>query len=278
MILLTMLAIYATAALNKKSADPEIPRKPSFSHFIPPLFLALATLTKIMPVLIFPVLYWRWTWKQRFSYFVICVAVLIPFGLQSGWGLTGDLTGTGLFGALRLYAAKWQFNSGLFHWFTAGFEAAGFNSPLTAAKGLAAGIMIIILVLVWFWARTTTSLRTHLRLMAIPFVGYILMTPTVHPWYALILLAFLPFLPPVEGENRWLWWAAVPWMYLSGVLIFSYLIYFNQAQPMILEWIRRIQWVPTFWLTVIFVVLGFRKFSSLSLEPDKNIRPSLPKY
>ena len=43
----------------------------------------------------------------------------------------------------------------------------------------------------WLAARRRTNLRPTLRLMAVPFMAYLLLTPTVHPWYALILLVFL---------------------------------------------------------------------------------------
>ena len=71
-----------------------------------------------------------------------------------------------------------------------------------------------------------------------------MLTPTFHPWYLLIVLAFVPFLPPAAGEDRRWWLAAFPWIYLSGTAIFSYLAYGDQAQFYERLWVRLLQWLP----------------------------------
>jgi hypothetical protein len=60
----------------------------------------------------------------------------------------------------------------------------------------------------------------------------------------LILIAFLPFLPPGQKESRVRWLHTLPWLYLSGALALSYLSYINPLQPGELEWVRLVEWLP----------------------------------
>jgi alpha-1,6-mannosyltransferase len=225
-----------------------------------PLFLALATLTKILPVLLLPIFFWLWSWRQRLFYGLVTLGLLLPSGLRAGWGLTGDLTGRGLFGALRIYNAQWTFNSGLFHWLEVALGEPGFGPPSPLVKGVAAGLMAALSLILFWRARSARSPRAILRLMAVPFMAYVLLSPVVHPWYLLILLAFLPFLTPAPEESPRLWLATVPWVYLSGSAIFSYLTYLEPNNFLELEWVRLVEWIPTLLSSAVaLVVLSRRK-------------------
>lgn len=94
--------------------------------------------------------------------------------------------------------------------------------------------------------------------MSLPFMAYILLTPTVHPWYTIIVIAFLPFVAPADGEHRRLWLLVLPWLYLSGALIFSYLAYLNPQQYGELEWVRQLEWLPVFALLFVAGLLRVR--------------------
>jgi alpha-1,6-mannosyltransferase len=249
MILLMLLALWLTFSSNQSK----------MSTWPVPVVLALATLTKFLPVLLLPILFWRWNWKQLTRYGVVTAAVLTPFGLAAGWGLTGPLDGRGLFGAARIYAEQWNFNSGLFHWLTVNWLPAwGVTNAETPAKQLALLALLVTLVIVWLLARQRTDVLANLRLLAIPFMAYLLLIPTVHPWYALILLAFLPFIPPIPTESSWRWLAAAPWLYLSATLPLSYLTYLNPLEFRELEWVRRTEWLPTLGLVLIWVIVSWR--------------------
>ena len=56
MIFLTMLALWLTFS----------PKRPRLSTWLAPVVLVLATLTKFLPVLFLPVLFWHWRWRRRF--------------------------------------------------------------------------------------------------------------------------------------------------------------------------------------------------------------------
>ena len=70
------------------------------------------------------------------------------------------------------------------------------------------------------------------------------------------MIALLPFLAPGEGESRWQWLLVLPWLYLSGALIFSYLTYLDPQNFGELEWVRRLEWLPTLALLLVAVALS----------------------
>jgi hypothetical protein len=76
--------------------------------------LAAAALTKGLPTLLLPVVWRRWGWHYTVAFAALAIVACIPFALGAGWGLVGPLDGEGLFGALRIYAARWNFNGGLY--------------------------------------------------------------------------------------------------------------------------------------------------------------------
>ncbi len=249
---------------------------------LPPFFLALATLTKILPLFLMTILFWRWRWSQRIIYGVVTLAIMIPFGVISGWGLTGPLDGTGLFGAIRIYADQWNFNSGLFHWLEVKWLPSwGVLEPLDDAKRLIGVGQVFVVGLTWLiaWrysANNQVNNLASLRLMAIPFMVYLLLTPTVHPWYMLILMIFLPFLPPREGETNWQWLTLLPWLYLSGSLALSYITYVNPLDFREYEWVRETEWMPT--LRLVVVAAGYliiRGLMSFFDNRSNGIFPSL---
>jgi len=278
MILLMLSGIWFAlgagwASGNHQSNDGSGPSRPYW--LTSPILIAFATLTKILPVLILPVLFWYWNWRQRFMYGILSVGLLIPAGLRAGWGLTGPLDGTGLFGALRIYNAQWKFNSGLFFWVTRWLNDGDGYSPSPAdgqVKFVVALIMLIVLLAVWYFAyhaHQRQDIRASIRLMTIPLMAYLLLTHTVHPWYALILLIFLPFLAPAQDENKYYWLITAPWIYLSGGLIFSYLTYLNPNDFRELARVRNLEWIPT----LVLLAIGFAAWLTvLRIKNDETIR------
>jgi hypothetical protein len=248
MVLLTLLAVQAS--LKREPAGGR--------RILAPLFLALATLTKLLPALLAPVLFWRWSWFQRLLYPVLLLLALLPFGLEAGWGLNQELNGRGLFGAILIYSSRWKFNSGLFYALEKMLGGEHSIMATTGAKLLVAFLLAAVLLLVFILARRYSGSRATLRLAALPFMAYLLLTPTFHPWYLLIVLAFVPFLPPAAEEDRRWWLVALPWIYLSGAAIFSYLAYSDPAQVYERPWVRLLQWLPTILLLVAALVSLWR--------------------
>ncbi len=252
MVFLALLAVYFAFKQQKGEGDW------SWKNALSPFFLALGTLTKLLPGLLLPVLFWLWRWPQRIFYGLAALLILIPFGQGAGWGLGRELDGTGLFGALRIYVDQWNFNSGLFHWLEVGLGKLGVSDPVVVARSIVFVLLLAVGTVVFFVARHQRQPRSLLRLMSVPLMAYVLLTPTFHPWYLLILIAFLPFLPPGPDEKPWRWWLAAPWLYLSGALIFSYLTYLDPLDFGELEWVRNLEWIPVIGLLLVGGVICFK--------------------
>lgn len=238
MILLTLAAIWSVYAHPKR--------------WLAPLLMALATLTKAVPVLLLAVLFWRWRWWQLLLYGLIIISIIMPIGLISGWGLFGELDGHGLFAALRIFADRWNYNSGLFHWLE---QYLGQRLTVDSANLWAKRTIGLTMGLIgggtWLLSWRSKSVRADLRLMSMPLMGYVLLSTTVHPWYLLIMVAFLPFLAPAQSESDWGWLAVMPWLYLSWAITLSYWTYINPLDLREFVWVRRMEWIPTLILLTI---------------------------
>lgn len=249
MVLLTLLAVQA-AITGPKSGGRSL---------LSPLMLSLATLTKLIPAMLAPLLFWRWSWPQRLLYPLFTILILLPFGVQAGWGLNRELNGRGLFGALLIYSSQWRFNNVIFDLLERALGGPGSLAATTIAKGIVALLLLLVLLALFLLGRRFRSTRQTLRLAALPFMAYILLTPTYHPWYLLILLAFLPFLPPAPGESRRYWLAVLPWLWLSGTAVFSYLAYLDPQAFLERPWVRALQWLPTLLLIAVAIAAAARR-------------------
>ena len=195
MILLFTAALWALVAFR--------------SRWIAVILLAAATLTKGLPLLVLPTLLQRWKGRHLLVYLALVVGVCTLFALEAGWGLTGPLDGRGLFGAMRIYGAYWNYNGGLYHWLEvalSGYRTTGAVPveevglwPILAAKLIVAALMVATASVVWRAAQRCDDDLALLRLAAVPIGVYLLLAPTVHPWYVALILPLLPFLP---AENR----------------------------------------------------------------------------
>ena len=239
MIFLALLAVY----LSLLRPEPRW-------RWCAPVVLALATLTKPLPLLLLPVLWPRWRGRQRLVYAGTIAAVLIPFGWTAGWGLTGD-SRTGVFGSARVYSG-WAFNSGIYHWLEGWLDRIAVTSPSVVARLVVAASMAAVLAMVWARSRDLLAPRAALRLMSLPLMAYALLSPTVHPWYLLILVAFLPFVGSNGRVPRWI--LVAPWLYLSGAVAVSYLTYLDPLRHGEIELVRQVQWYPTLLLVAGVVV------------------------
>ena len=271
MVTLMMLAVYAICSrTNSPAPAPQDARPapgaapPPFSVLTPAL-LALATLTKLIPLLLTPLFWWRWNWGSRLLYAYLVIAMLVSPALRAGWGVTGELDGRGLFGALRIYKESWNFNSGPFHWLKMWLIEMGVNDPMAQAQEITYFLFFLLLLGVWIRSRRSRrDLQATLRWMAIPLAGYLLLTATVHPWYLLPLMPFLPLWTPRSNESMRVWLWPLPWLWLSGALALSYVTYTDPAELREYEWVRQWEWLPTLGL------LGLALLSSALFRPKNS--------
>ena len=254
MICLMMVSLWALVAARRGAIR---------SLLLSVVALAAATLIKGIPALLVSVVGWCWGWRRTLLYVGLVVVALVPFGLAAGWGLTGPRDGEGLFGALRIYGAQWNYNGGLYHWLEVGLsgyrtpgavppEIVG-EAPIRAAKLIMMVMLGLVSIAVAWKARGCKDDVVMLRLAAIPLGAYLLLTTTVHPWYVTLMIPLLPFLLPAEGEpsrsGRFIW----PWIYLSAAVSLSYLTYLDPENLREYDWVRLFEYVP-FYLLLIWAV------------------------
>ena len=242
--------------------------------FFSPVFFGLATLVKPIPALLLPLLAPRWGWKRTALYGATVLIGLLPYA-GAGLGLTGDITaGTGLFGATRIYLAWWNFNGGLYHWLevlVTGYQTEGavpIDTPgVELAKTISRVTLLAILALV-FWRelkRVRAGRDYAPPSWLLPIAAYLLLAPTVHPWYLIPLAALLPLTVEDSPSPRRLI-ALLAWLYFCASVALSYLTYFNPNDFRETELTRRWEYLPLYAL-LILAALWPRRTAVRSAEP-----------
>ncbi len=151
--------------------------------------LAAAVLTKYIPGLIIPWLIRRRAWALLAAMALTAALLAAPF-LSAGTAFTAGL---------RIFARHWEFNSAAYH-----LLREGMHSEVAIRRVLAAAGLLASLVIGWR-ARSTTG-AAYACLMA-----FLLLSPTVFPWYLVPAVALLPLHPD---------WGLVAF---SGLAALSYL-------------------------------------------------------
>ncbi len=236
-----------------------------------PIALALATLTRPIPGLLFVVLFWRWTWTQRMAYVTAVIGAIVPFGIWSGFGLGGEPADAGVFGSSRVYSQSFRFNSAIYQsletWVSGrGLDDRGWNEPIALTRILVVAVFAIMLIEVWRRARTVDDPLGLLRLAAVPTAAYVLLTPVLHPWYVLMLLALVLFFTPARGESSTRWVDLLPWAWVTGTVVFSYLTYRDPTRFAELSWVRRFEWWPTWAMLFVLSTRHWRVRDAMNMR------------
>jgi hypothetical protein len=275
MLCLVMLAFWLLARSNHHPAYKGILKTASV------FALAAATLVKGLPILLASLLLRRWGWRRLVLYALLVFLPIAGFAASAGWGLSGSLDGTGVFGALRIYTQMWNYNSGLYHWLEValtGYPSPGavplepaYESAIRLAKLITTGIMglVMLAITAWAWRRDRPDTgaplkrtRFLLRLAVIPVGAYLLLTTTIHPWYVTLIVPFLPFLLPREAETKLTGRLVWPWVYFSIAVAFSYITYIDPGQFREFYLVRQVEYIPLFGLLVWAVLSLLKKPSA----------------
>jgi hypothetical protein len=261
MLLLTAAALVATF-------HPRAHNHPA-AGWAAPVLLALATLTRPLPALVALVLFWTWSWRQRITFAAVAGGIVGLAGAWTGLGLFGPSGGTGVFGSARVYSETFRFNSAIYQtleWWVGsqGLDSEGWNEPMALTRLIIGALVLAALGWAFLAARGRHEPLDVLRWCVVPLAVYAVLTPVLHPWYILLLIALLLFVAPVGEESSMRWLLLAPWVWLAGALILSYLTYedpFNHAERL---WVRRMIWWPT--LGLLAAVLLF--------QPSERVRNS----
>ena len=153
------------------------------------ILFALAVLTKFIPGLLIPWFLRRRAWILLAAGLVTSAIFYAPF-LSAGSALT-----TGL----RIYARHWEFNSAAYH-----LLRELLTSEITIRRILAGAGVAAALGIAWR-ARTATGAAFACL------TSFLLLSPTVFPWYVVPVVALLPLHPD---------WGMISF---SGLIALSYL-------------------------------------------------------
>lgn len=194
-----------------------IKRRLLWANFV----LTLSVLTKFFTLMFLPVL--TLVKKENKLIFVLLFVIVV-----SVFYLPYADAGTKLFTGLLTYADKWQFNSSLFSVVRAGVQTVlprslvinlmitpyGMTPDATTIASrttdlnllISKGIIITIFtaMLVFFLLRLNKDLQKHGEVwffkIGLIFLGtFLLLTPTVHPWYVCWIVPFLAIVPTAPG-------------------------------------------------------------------------------
>jgi hypothetical protein len=195
------------AAAIKKSGIAFSPR-----FFFSSVAFGLSIATKLVPLLFLPFLIKRLGWKNSVAYFgmvgLVVLLSAVPFIDRQLMGNLGS--------SLDLYFRKFEFNASIYYiirWI--GFEVGGYNIIQSAGPWLAAGVFVLVMVMMVTEKKITAANFFFMAQWALAI--FLLLSTTVHPWYLTTLVMFSVF-----TEMKF----AVVW---SLVVMLTYATY--QTQP-----------------------------------------------
>jgi hypothetical protein len=148
--------------------------------------------------------------------------------------------GAGLLTGFNTYAEHWRFHDAVY-------------SPLVSlglgprtARGLLAGLLVLAAVLV------PRRVRDPLAASGVVVAVLLLLSPTVHPWYALWLVPFLPFLPRALRAGAKVFVLLLPVAYVSA---WSLAVTGRWSEP---GWAKALGWLPALALVGAGLLLASR--------------------
>jgi len=210
-------------------------------HSLSVLLLALATWTKLIPILFLPFYWKRINKRHRLLFLIASLLFYLPF-LKDGLSL---------FHGLRVFQQNWIFNPGLF---SLAIQAL---TPLFS-KNITHLINSIFLCGTILGVGGYLYFTDHGREKDIWNSGFFLIvllfvfSPVVDPWYLTLLIPWLV----VSPKRCWLW--------LIGTVSLSYLFYQSLASP---PYFQSIEWVG--FLIFFFVDHIKPRLRPLSLKPNE---------
>ncbi|MCU0495126.1 MAG: hypothetical protein MUD01_26365 [Chloroflexaceae bacterium] len=183
--------------------------------------LALATLSKVVPLVALPFLLVYVGWRAVAVY---ALTMSAAYGALL-W------RGQHVFRGVLYEASFAQFNDGAYYLFYRPFTMVGLEAAEahTIARFIAAACFFGIIA--WLLWRRPRDMATS---VGVALAAYVVLTPSVAPWYAMWVLPFvalhtLPRLVPY-GTHPYLWLFGSYWLLFSGSVNLSELYYFVEVE------------------------------------------------
>lgn len=160
------------------------PRWQRWSGAFSAAFLATAVMIKLFPVVFVPFFYLLLSRHQRARFFLVfsvcCVAYVLPFLPELSHALT----------TLGTYVNHWEFSS-----FSFRLLRTLFGSGQQARLIIATLFGCIVVSQWWNLRQTEVTFDLVVKACGRFLLVFLLLTPTLHPWYALYLVAFIVLAP-----------------------------------------------------------------------------------
>ncbi|MDO7847711.1 glycosyltransferase 87 family protein [Hymenobacter sp. M29] len=190
--------------------------------------LGLGVATKLLPLLVLPLLVRRLGWRRFAAYAALCVGTV---ALLFGPFLSVDLF-VNIARSLKLYFRSFEFNASIYYllrpigiWLTTYNQIAIIGPSLAVLSGLA-GLALA-------WRERRSELASLLPTLLLMLTAYYAAATTVHPWY-LTLLVGLSTLTRFRFARVW-----------GGLAILSYAAYQTSAYTENL-WLVALEYAGTY--------------------------------
>lgn len=195
-----------------------------------------AVLVKFLPLVFLPnFVRWKGWRPNNWSALLMVPCVVLLGYLPYAW------TGAPVLGSLGTYAQHWSFNS-------AAFDVLILLCGSEQITRGIIGLLFLSVVLLLIWKRVPL-----LRCAYLTAAAFVLLTPTLHPWYVVWLIPFLVF------------YRHPPWIVFSLIVVLSYHILILYQARGVWEEAAWVQWVEYGGLVVVGIVsLLFRRTEILT--------------
>ena len=185
--------------------------------------LGAATLVKLYPILLLPILFARRRYRIPVGCGVVILLGYLPFLPSAGSQVLGHLP--------RFLSDPGETFNPSAMGLVAGLASLVSAQPVYWASWIGRlGLLSVLAYVAWQETQTPDELLDRLWLLALALV---LCTLTLHPWYLLWLVPFLAIQP------------RLPWIYLSGAVAVSYLSYLKTPIPH--GAVSAVEYLPLFW-------------------------------
>ncbi len=205
--------------------------------------LACATLVKFFPLVLFPVLYKRWSWKMPLAFALTIVVAYLPYLSVGPLGVLGFLPG---------YAGEQGMISGE-QFFILEAVRRLFSRHVPTVAYLISVLLLLLLLSVWLMRNQQSDDAGYIRsALIIASIFMVLLAPHF-AWYFSWLIPFLCFVP------------SIPVFYLTLTSFLLYLTWLPNSSDRIFE-LKAFLFVPFLILSVIVIWLRRRKGNPLLID------------
>ncbi|MBW1698406.1 MAG: hypothetical protein JRK26_16575 [Deltaproteobacteria bacterium] len=179
------------------------------------LMLIASFLSKLFPLMLFPLLLRN---KNKWPYLMLLALTIVFYLPFHGAGLE-------VFSGLGIYSSTWQANDSVFY----------VIHLLIKNQVMARIVVGVLFLMIYAYIYLKGGEFTGASLAVLG--GFMILSPTLHPWYVLWIIPLLVLLP----DKAWLWLT-------MGVAIYYYILidYFEQGLWQEHLWIKGVIFIPFF--------------------------------